>query len=265
MQMQFSTWLKTTNEYKTTYNVVAKIKGVKRPSEAIVYSAHWDGLGIRSPDAKGDSIYNGASDNALGTAVLLELANAFKKLNPKPDRTIVFLCVAGEEVGHLGSLWYTQHTPVDQKQTIANINIDGFNRYGKTKDMSLIGAGHSEMEDYFTKEIKKQGRYVSSDPEPKANNYFGSDHLSFAKAGIPVLFFVRGTDYVKGGKEYESVVQKNYYGYHTPNDEYNEAWRFDGTLQDMQVIFNIGYMLANGSIYPKWKPTSDFDNNGIRR
>lgn len=263
MQMQFSTWLKTFNEYKTTYNVLAKIPGTLRPSEAIVYSAHWDHLGIGRPDEKGDSIYNGASDNAMGTAVLLELAAAFKKMKIKSKRTIIFLCAAAEEIGHFGSLWYVQHTPADQKKIVANINIDGFNRYGRTKDVSIIGVGHSEMEDHFRKEVEKQGRYVSPDPDPET--YFGSDHLSFAKAGIPGLFFSRGTDYLNGGKEYEEVVREKYYGYHVPSDEYNEAWRFDGTIEDMQLIFNVGYMLANSSIYPKWKPTSEFDSRGIKR
>ncbi len=145
-------------------------------------------LGIGKPDAKGDSIYNGASDNAIGTAMVLELAAALKKGNLKPKRTIVFLMTSAEEMGHWGSLWYVKHTPQSQKETVANINLDGFNRYGKTKDMVIIGAGHTELEDYFAKEVKKQGRYISPDPNAEQNYYFGSDHLSFAKAGIPGLF-----------------------------------------------------------------------------
>ena len=261
----FSTSLRTVNQYKTTRNVVAKISGSERSKEAIVYSAHWDHLGIGRPDAKGDSIYNGASDNAIGIAVLLELAVAFKKSGIKPKRTIVFLCATAEEMGHFGSLWYVKHTPPPQSKTVANINLDGFNRYGKTKDVSIIGEGHTELEDYLAKEVKKQGRYLSPDPDPEQNNYFGSDHLSFAKAGIPGLFFIRGIDYVDYGKDYEAIVRKNYYSYHTPSDEYNSGWRFDGTSQDMELIFNLGKLLANNVVFPKWKPSSEFNYKGLIR
>ena len=265
LNLRFSTSVKTFNQYRTTQNVIAKIPGTEKPSEAVVYSAHWDHLGIGKPDKNGDSIYNGASDNAMGTAVLLEIAASFKKSGIKPKRTLVFLCAAAEESGHFGSSWYVQHTPIGQRKTVANINLDGFNRYGKTKDIVIIGAGHTELEDFFTKEVFKQGRYVAPDPEPEQNVYFGSDHLSFAKAGIPGIFIFRGTDYFNGGKEYETEVRQKYYAYHTPSDEYNEGWRFDGTIQDMEVIFNLAKMLANNLVYPKWKKTSEFNASGIKR
>lgn len=135
--------------------MIAKISGSERPTEAIVYSAHWDHLGIGKPDEKGDSVYNGASENAIGTAMVLEVAAALKRENLKPKRTIVFLLVTSEEMGHWGSLWYVKDTPQSQKKTVANINLDGFNCYGKTKDVVIIGAGHNELEDLFCKRSKK--------------------------------------------------------------------------------------------------------------
>jgi hypothetical protein len=256
--LQLSTSIKNDNTIKKSWNVVATIPGTKRPGEAIVYSAHWDHLGFGKPDEKGDSIYNGASDNAIGVAVLLELASAYKKWGIKPERTIVFLFPTLEEFGFLGSLYYTTHIPPEHGKIIANMNLDGFNRYGRTKDIRLIGPGRNDLEEMFGKEMAKQGRRLTPDPEPAENNYFRSDHLNFAKSGVPVLFTLRGTDYVEGGTPYEMTVRKNYYGYHTPNDEYNEAWRFDGTLEDMEVYFNLGLKLANGNLMPKWYSLSQF-------
>ena len=256
--LQLSTSIKNDNTIKKSWNVIATIPGSKRPEEAIVYSAHWDHLGIGRPDAKGDSIYNGASDNAIGVAVLLELASAFKKRGVKSERTIVFLFPTLEEFGFLGSLYYTTHRPPGQNRIIANFNLDGFNRYGRTKDIMLIGPGRNDLEEMLRQELEKQGRTLTPDPEPSENYYFRSDHLNFAKSGIPVLFTLRGTDYVEGGTPYEVTVRKNYYGYHTPNDEYNEAWRFDGSIEDMEVYFNLGLKLANGNIMPKWNSLSEF-------
>jgi hypothetical protein len=256
--LQLSTSIKNDNTVKKSWNIVATIPGTKRPAEAIVYSAHWDHFGFGKPDEKGDSIYNGASDNAIGVAVLLELASAFKKWGVKPERTIVFLFPTLEEFGFLGSLYYTTHKPPGQDKIIANINLDGFNRYGRTKDMMLIGPGRNDLEEIFRKELAKQGRRLTPDPAPAENYYFRSDHLNFAKSGVPVLFTLRGTDYVEGGTPYETTVRKNYYGYHTPNDEYNEGWRFDGTLEDMEVFFKLGLQLANGNIMPKWNSLSEF-------
>jgi hypothetical protein len=263
--VKFSTSLKTFDQYRITQNVMAKISGTENPSEAIVYSSHWDHLGIGKPDENGDSIYNGASDNAIGTAVVLELAARFKKTGIRPKRTLVFLCTGAEELGQFGSIWYVAHTPAEQKQTVANINVDGFNQYGKTRDMLIIGAGHTELETLFEKEIIRQGRYISPDPNPGLNVYFGSDHLSFVKAGIPGLFIFGGTDYVNDAKEAEKLYQQTDAAYHTPSDEYNQRWRFDGTIEDMEAIYNLGKILADSYIISKWKNASEFDSTGIKR
>lgn len=256
--LRLSTSITNTTTTKKSWNVIAKIPGSKRLAETVVYSAHWDHLGIGKPDDKGDSIYNGASDNAIGVAVLLELARAFKKSGVKPERTLVFLFPTLEEFGFLGSLYYTKHKPPGQDKTVANINMEGFNRYGKTKDIVLIGPGRNELEEVMRIELTRQGRRLVPDSEPAENYYFRSDHLNFAKAGIPALFTLRGTDYVEGGAAYEAIVRKNYYGYHTPNDEYNDAWRFDGAIEDMEIYFNIGLKLAHINIWPKWYSLSEF-------
>jgi Zn-dependent M28 family amino/carboxypeptidase len=240
-----------------TANIIAKITGSEYPDETIIYSAHWDHLGIGQPDKKGDSIYNGANDDALGVAVVLELAQAFKNCKTRPARTIVFVFFTGEETGMLGSRWYIQHPVYPLTKTVADFNIDGFNRYGRTKDIEVNGAWNSTLEDNLAKEVKKQGRYMTTG-DPKDNLYFRSDQISFAKAGVPALFFGRGTDYLNGGKAYEKVVREKYWAYHTPNDEFNKGWRFDGTIEDMELLFNLGKTLANNRVWPQWKPLSEF-------
>jgi Zn-dependent M28 family amino/carboxypeptidase len=147
---------------------------------------------------------------------------------------------AKKESGYLGSQYYVQNKPRGQQKTVANINLDGFNRYGKTNDVALIIPGRNSLEEMFQAELTKQGRKLTPKPEPADHFYFRSDQLIFGKAGVPVLFAFRCTDYFEGGAAYETIVRKNFYGYHTPNDEYNEAWRFDGTFQDMELYYQIG-------------------------
>ena len=257
LSLNFSTSIIAKSKYKTSSNVFGKITGSKYPDDVIVYSAHWDHLGIGKPDEKGDSIYNGANDNALGVAVVLELARAFKNLKIKPARTIVFVFFTCEETRTPGSIWYVQHPVSSLKKTVANLNIDGFNRFGRTKDIVIHGTGNSTLEDDITVEVKKQGRYVSPD-DPKDGFYFRSDQIRFANAGVPALFFSRGTDYINGGVAYEKTVKEKYWGYHTPNDQFNEGWRFDGTVEDMELLFNVGLRLANNRVWPQWKPQSQF-------
>ena len=257
LNLNFSTSIDAKSKYRTSPNIAGKITGSKYPAETIVYSAHWDHLGIGTPDEKGDSIYNGANDNALGVAIVLELARAFKNIKPTPARTIVFVLFTGEEQGYWGSTWYVQHPLGSLKKTVADFNIDGFNRFGRTKDIVIFGPGNSTLEDDIAAEIKKQGRYISPE-DPKQDYYHRSDQLSFANAGVPALFFGRGTDYVNGGTAYEKIVYEKYWGYHTPNDQVNEGWRFDGTAEDMGLLFNVGLRLANSRAWPQWKPQSEF-------
>jgi Zn-dependent M28 family amino/carboxypeptidase len=242
--------IKIEHQRKHSYNVVAQVKGTKMPNESIVYSAHWDHLGIGKPDKNGDSIYNGASDNALGVAVVLEIARAFQQHNAAPGRTLVFLFATAEEMGMLGSQWYTTHLP-DKRVLVADINIDGFSRYGRTKDMVMVGKGMSDLDGYVETELKSMGRYLREDPEPEQGYLFRSDQLSFIKKGVPSLFMFRGIDYINGGTGYDTLMSEKYQTYHTPADEYTNDWHFDGTAEDMLVLYNIGRRLANTGVSPK--------------
>jgi Zn-dependent M28 family amino/carboxypeptidase len=247
--------------YNKSKNVIAKITGNKRPDEYLIYTAHWDHLGIGTPDEKGDSIYNGALDNASGTAAMLEIARAFKSLKNKPERTIVFLSVTGEEQGSLGSDYYVHHPIYPIKNTVANINMDGFQINGKTKDVLIVGAGQSDLEEYLKKEAEGQGRYVATETDPEAGNYFRSDHFNFAKVGIPALFVEGGIDLVEGGKETGKKLtdEFNEKYYHHPADEYDPLrWKLDGVVEDIQLFFLVGKRLAFETTWPKWKQGSEF-------
>ncbi len=260
MNLKANTSLTVSADYDVSKNVIAKIEGATRPNEYVVYTAHWDHLGIGTPDETGDSIYNGAFDNASGTAALLALAKGFSE-SEKPDRTIIFLAVTAEEQGLWGSLYYALNPVYPKEQTVANINMDGVNPYGRMKDVSVIGQGQSELEDLLDVELKKVGRYASPDPTPTAGYYFRSDHFSFAKVGIPALYFGNGIDHVEGGKEYGRQKEDEYIQlyYHKPSDAYDpDTWNFDGAVDDVQLLYNVGMNLANSDKWPQWKEGSEF-------
>ncbi|CAA9527986.1 MAG: Peptidase M28 [uncultured Segetibacter sp.] len=247
--------------YKKSHNVLAKIKGTTRPAEYIIYSAHWDHLGFGKADEKGDSIYNGALDNASGTAGLLELARVFKTLKTKPERTIVFLSVTAEEQGLWGSAYYAENPVYPPAKTVANINMDGLNAFEKTKDVIIVGKGQSELEDYLQDAAQKSGRYIAPEPHPEAGGYYRSDHFNFAKAGIPALYTKYGIDVEGKGKEYgqkqHEDFNKNHY--HRPSDEYNSsAWTMAGGLEDLKLLFEVGKRLSYETRMPEWKDGSEF-------
>jgi Zn-dependent M28 family amino/carboxypeptidase len=251
--------VKTT--YNKSYNVIARITGSKYPDEVIVYTAHWDHLGIGKPDETGDSIYNGALDNASATAGLLELAAGFKSLKTKPERTIVLLSVTAEEQGLWGSAYYAQNPVYPAARTLANINMDGLNWYGKTKDIIVVGRGQNELEDYLKEEAAKIGRVISFEAHPEAGSYYRSDHFNFAKAGIPALYTSSGIDVIGkeagyGKKMEDEYTEKNY---HRPSDEYDHAtWILDGAIDDLQLMFLVGKRLAFTDKWPEWKEGSEF-------
>ncbi len=249
--------VKTT--YSKSHNVIAKVTGSKHPDEVIIYTAHWDHFGIGRPDVKGDSIYNGAYDNASGTSGLLEMARAFKAI--KPERTVVIMLVTSEEQGLLGSKYYAENPVYPVDKTVANINIDELNRFTKTKDMVIVGSGQSELEDYLKEELAKTGGYISSDPHPEAGYYYRSDHFNFAKAGIPALYINPGIDVVGKGKEYGKQLEDEYTknNYHQPSDEYDpKTWTAEGAVNDMKILFRVGKRLAFSETWPKWKTGSEF-------
>lgn len=246
--------------YNMSHNVIAKITGSKRPDEYIIYTAHWDHLGVGKVDAKGDSIYNGAIDNASGSAALLEIAKAFKNMKQKPERTVVFLSVTAEEQGLLGSAYYAQHPIYPLAKTVANINMDGINAFGKTKDVMIVGQGQNEVEDYVADIAKQQGRYISKEEHLEAGHYYRSDHFNFAKVGVPALDCSGGTDFIGKDKSYGEKLREDYVSnhYHKPADEFDASWTFEGGMMDIQLLFMIGKKIANETSFPKWKTGSEF-------
>jgi Zn-dependent M28 family amino/carboxypeptidase len=259
--LKVSTSMNVKSVFNTSKNVIGKITGSKRPDEYIIYTAHWDHFGIGKPDEKGDTIYNGAMDNASGTAALLELARAFKSLKKQPERTIIFLSVTGEEQGLLGSAYYAQHPLYPIGKTVANINVDGINTVGRTKDFSIIGAGQSELEDYLKKEVVSKGRYIAAESHPEAGYYFRSDHFNFAKVGVPALTTGSGIDLIGEGKEAGIKLRDEYTAkyYHRPADEYDAArWNLEGGIEDIELLFQVGKRLAFETTWPQWKEGSEF-------
>ncbi len=256
--------LSTTMTVKTTYNnsknVIAKITGSKYPEETIIYTAHWDHFGIDKPDEQGDSIYNGAYDNATGTAGLIEIGRAFKNLSQKPERTIVLLAVTAEEQGLWGSAYYAQNPIYPLEKTVANINMDGLSNHGIVKDVVVVGKGQSELEDLVEDEAEKQDRVLGEEGHPEAGYYYRSDHFNFAKAGVPSLHFDEGEQMDGKSREEVKKLQDDYTAknYHRPSDEYDNSWNLEGAILDLQLYFNLGNSLANSRRWPAWKQGSEF-------
>ncbi|MBO9672294.1 MAG: M28 family peptidase [Sphingobacteriaceae bacterium] len=262
VDLNITTSLKVKNTIKksVTYNVLAKIPGDKRKDEAIIYSAHWDHLGI-GEKIQGDSIYNGAVDNATGVAALFEIASAFKKLPKTPGRTILFVSYTAEEQGLLGSEFYAKHPAFPLAKTVANINMDMMGIAGKTKDIVVYGFGQSELEDYAAESAKKQGRVIVPDPVPSSGLYYRSDHFNLAKVGVPSLFTGSGVDNVKNGREWglKQVADFTKFRYHSPQDNFDvKTWDLSGIVEDVRLLFDMGYRISNEDSYPKWKDGSEF-------
>jgi Zn-dependent M28 family amino/carboxypeptidase len=241
-----------------SHNVIAKLEGSDLKDQYVIYVAHWDHLGIGIPDSRGDSIYNGAHDNATGTAGLIELARAFKRLRPR--RSIIFLAVTAEEKGLLGSKYYAENPLYPLGKTVAAINMDGLNTYGRTRDVTVIGLGQSTLDDVLALAAARQGRRLRPDPEPEKGFYYRSDHFSFAKAGVPALFLNSGIEYIGkppgwGLKKRQEYTRNDY---HKPSDEVKPDWDLSGAVQDLQLLMEVGYRVANADEPPKWKPGSEF-------
>ncbi|WP_316768112.1 M28 family metallopeptidase [Pedobacter frigiditerrae] len=258
--LKVSTTINNTIKKSISHNVVAVLPGTKRADEYIIYSGHWDHLG-KGEAVNGDSIYNGAVDNATGTAALLVLAEAFKKAKQQPERSIMFLAVTAEEQGLLGSEYYGAHPLVPVKKTVANINIDAMQANGKTKDIIAVGFGQSELEDYLVEAAEKQGRVVVKDSNPSAGYYFRSDHFNFAKVGIPALYTETGDENVAKGLVWGKAQKEDYTAnrYHAPADNFEPAkWDFSGMVEDLRLLFSVGYRLSNETTFPGWKEGSEF-------
>jgi Zn-dependent M28 family amino/carboxypeptidase len=258
--LKISTTINNTIQRSKSNNVVAVLPGTTRPDEYIIYSGHWDHLG-KGEAVNGDSVYNGAIDNATGTAALLVLADAFKKAKKQPERSIMFLAVTAEEQGLLGSEYYATNPLVPVDKTVANINIDAMQALGKTKDIIAVGYGQSELEDYLEAAAKKQGRVVVKDSNPSAGFYFRSDHFNFAKVGIPALYTETGDDHVTKGVAFGKAQKEDYTKnrYHAPADNFEPIkWDFSGMIEDLRLLFDVGYRLSNETTFPGWKTGSEF-------
>lgn len=239
-------------------NVIAAIPGTERPDETIIYTAHWDHLGV-NPEVEGDNIYNGAADNATGTAALLALADMHMRL-PAPERTLVFLAVTAEESGLLGSQWYAEHPIYPIETTVANINMDNLNTFGRMRDVVVVGASSSEMENYLEEAASAQDRYVTAEPNPERGYYYRSDHFNFAKVGIPALYAESGEDSVDHGREWGAAQAQEYTDnrYHAPADEYDPNWDLSGSAEDIRMYFDIATKLANSADFPEWFEGNEF-------
>jgi Zn-dependent M28 family amino/carboxypeptidase len=243
----------------TSHNVVGWLPGAKHPDETVIYSAHWDHLGIGKPDETGDTIYNGGLDNATGIAQLIEQARVFAR-EPRTDRSIVFLAVTAEERGLLGSEYYAQNPLFPAGKTAGVINADGGSIYGPAKNFTISGNAKLGLLDMLIAEGKKMGRYYSPDPHPEAGYFFRSDHFSFAKVGVPAISFGDGDDLVSGGVERGEALAKEYTDkhYHQPSDEWQASWDFTGMAEDANMLHNLGRDLANSRAWPNWSPDSEF-------
>lgn len=251
--------LKNSIESSTSNNVIALLPGSERAEEVIIYTAHWDHFGI-DPSLEGDQIFNGALDNATGSAALIELAEAFTKLASPPSRSIIFMAVTAEEQGLLGSLYYTTHPIYPKTKTVAVINMDALNIYGKMKDITVIGYGQSELDDYVETAAVEQGRSVRPDPKPERGSFYRSDHFSFAKQGIPALYTGMGVDHVEHGEAWTLEKRDKYIAekYHKPSDNYDPNWDLSGAIDDLRLLFNIAYRLSMELTFPNWKEGSEF-------
>lgn len=242
-------------------NVLAKIEGSKRPGEVVIATAHWDHLGIGLPDQKGDSIYNGAHDNAAGVSLLLEFARRLASIE-KPERSILFIATTCEENGLLGAHWYARHPVYPLYKTVANINFDGFNSFGQTRDILVPGIGQNELEDLLQEQALLQKRYVNFKYKDTQAYFFRSDQLPFALAGVPAIFPLNyGDEFLLSEKsEYfkQQILNFQAQGYHKPSDEFSSDWDVEGGLLSSEPFFGLLKKLAYSNIWPKWKEGSEF-------
>ena len=257
LSARVSTTIQNTLDHTTSRNVVALWPGQERADEYIFYVAHWDHLG-KDESLEGDQIYNGAVDNATGTAALLEIAEAFA-MDP-PKRSVVFLAVTAEEQGLLGSRYYTTHPLFPTAQTVAIINMDGLSTIGPTRDVVVTGYGASELDDYLALAAYTQNRVLVPDPEPEKGYFYRSDHLNFAKKGVPALYASSGYDSVANGEEWGREQAGDYLKnrYHKPADNYDPNWNLEGAAEDLRLYFQVGHKLANEDSWPNWKAGNEF-------
>jgi Zn-dependent M28 family amino/carboxypeptidase len=254
--------IKNTLREVQSKNVLAKLPG-QDPAvngESVIFGAHWDHLGVGTP-VNGDAIYNGAADNASGLAGMLEIARAMTRLASPPRRSILFVALTAEEQGLLGSQYYASVQPIyPVNRTLANINLDVLNLWGRTRDFTIVGLGNSDLDDYAAQAAAEQGRVLRPDPEPEKGFYYRSDHFNFAKVGVPALDPKAGTDYVGKPPDYGETKRREFTNndYHKPSDQVRPDWDLSGAVDDLHLLMTVGYRVAQAERYPEWKPGTEF-------
>jgi len=242
-----------------SHNVVGILPGKAHPDETIIYSGHWDHLGVGKPDATGDRIYNGAVDNGTGISELIEQARVWAH-GPRPDRSIVFLAVTAEEKGLLGSEYYATHPLYAAGKTVANLNVDAWEPVGPQKNFTIRGTAKLDLVEDVIAAGKAQGRYYTPDPHPETGGFYRSDHFSFAKVGVPAISFSPGLDLVNGGTSRGEQLSSefNKLHYHQPSDEWHADWDWTGVAENAELLHQVGLKLANSRDWPNWSSDSEF-------
>lgn len=243
-----------------SYNVLALIKGRVHPDQVVIYSAHWDHLGTAAGARGRREIFHGAIDNGSGLSALLEIADAFAHQKTPPERSVLFLMPTLEEAVMLGSQYYVDHPVFPLDRTVADINIDTWPVIGRARDMTVVGAGQSQLEDDLEQVLSLQGRSLTPEPAPQSGLWFRSAQFSFAQAGVPSLFTGPGLDLIDGGRAAGLAAAADYaaHRYHTPRDVFNANWDLSGTLEDIQTLYLLGRHLADGDQWPDWHAGSPF-------
>jgi Zn-dependent M28 family amino/carboxypeptidase len=258
--LKLSAAIKQTVAKKDSRNVVGTLKGATHPDEHVLYVAHWDHLGKSDGGAEGeDVINNGAVDNATGVAMILDIAEKFASEPPQP-RSVTFMAVTLEESGLLGSAYFADKPFIPLNKIVGGINIDAMNPMGKTKDVVVVGAGASELEDVLKDVLDTQGRKAVPDPHPESGSFYRSDHISLSKKGVPMLYVDGGVDAVDGGVAKGEAVAEEYVAnaYHSPKDEYKDDWDFSGLQQEAETSYEVGRRMATENFWPNWYKGNEF-------
>ena len=241
-------------------NVLGKLPGTSKKDELVIYTAHWDHIGV-DPKLEGDKIFNGAMDNASGVATFLEIARAFTQMKPGPERTVLFLAVTAEEKGLLGAKYYAEHPLYPLKKTLANLNIDGASLFGRRSELGVVGLGNSTLDDLVIASAKKQHRKIRSDLSPEKGFYYRSDHFEFAKVGVPALYLDKiDGEYPGKAADFGKQMRDRYIDkdYHKPSDEVKSDWDMTGAVDDARILFEVGVGVANGKKWPEWSAGTEF-------
>ena len=242
-----------------THNIIGRLPGTTHADETFLYTAHWDHIGVGTPDANGDAIFNGAIDNASGIAGLIELARVYAE-GPRPERSIVFIGFAAEESGLLGSEYYAANPIYPLATTVGGVNMDSANVYGRTAAFGVVGHGQSDFDERMAAIVEGQGRTIQPDGNPASGTYFRSDHFPLAKRGVPMAYAKSTGDFVEEPIAERLASRSEYTAnrYHQADDEWSADWDYSGQIQDLQVYWSLGHALANSRDWPSWKEGSEF-------